>query len=81
MMRTGFRKLYFLSYFSITYLTRFSAHGNESATTQLESESASALCTKMSAARVLNFNSVSRRSYKSKEATTHRGSEFENQIF
>ena len=37
------------------------AHGNESATTQLESESASALCSKSQPAPVLNFNSVSRR--------------------
>ena len=44
----------------------------EAATTELESESASALCTKKLAPSVLNFNSRSRRSYKSKEVTTRR---------
>ena len=55
MVRIGFRKLYFLSYFLTTYLThdfnnnKDSVHGNESAITHLESESVCVLCTKESA--------------------------------
>ena len=42
------------------------AHGNKSATTQLESESDSTLCTKKSQpSHVLNFNRVSCRNQKS----------------
>ena len=52
MTRTGFRKLYFspFSLYNILHMTsrttKDDAHGNESVTTQLGSESASALCTK-----------------------------------
>ena len=84
MTRTRFRKLYFFSYSLQRTSHDFekdNPRGNESVTTQLGSESASALSTKplpypqnCQPAPV-----VSRQ--EQQEATTHHGSEFENQIF
>ena len=47
-MITGFRKLYFFV-LGLREQHKDDAHGKESATTQLKSESTSALCTKKSA--------------------------------
>ena len=71
MTRTGFRKYYF--FYSLQHTSHDSkddAHGNESVTTKLGSESASALCTKKSQpATVVTCQ-------EQQEATTHCGSEF-----
>ena len=67
MTRTGFRKLYFLSYFFATYLTH--DFKNNRKTTLMETNqpllSWSSESAKSQPAPVLNFNSVSRRSWKS----------------
>ena len=80
MTRTGFRKLSFFSY--SLQRTSYDFENNrktmlteKSVSIQLGSESASTLCTKRSQPAAV----VTRR--EQQEATTHCGSEFENQIF
>ena len=80
MTRTGFRSFIFSPIlYNVLHMTsreqqKDDAHRNESVTTQLASESASALCTQKSQPAAV----VTHR--EQQEATTHCGSEFENQI-